>query len=437
MTIQLKQMIAEAQRREQSYRTRRGQEGVARSGKSAGGRAYGYIPAAASVTGSEEIEPTQAAVVRRIFELYADGTSPRNIAARLNAEGVLSPGASWKRTVRRTDGKWLASAIHGDVKRGTGILNNRRYTGVVSWGRTEWTRSASDSSDRRVKVLESARVERTDERLRIVSDDLWQRVKARQAAQRRDVGLRVVKGLRRHVRPAKHLLSGLLRCSACHATFVLSNGNRYQCATHVNGDACPVSISLPRERAESRVLDCIETDLFNPARLADLEARFRAGAARLPVDHSRRISELESEIRNVGDAIARGLLSDALAARLRSAETERGRLIVAQAKPSAEPRKQSPESAQRRVELMRERLAKGGEIARCVLRELFPRAIWLNPDDSGRFLWAVYAVDDEVLRSALFDDPAYRYSSADVFQPVLEKSCVVAGAGFEPATFGL
>jgi hypothetical protein len=61
--------------------------------------------------------------------------------------------------------------------------------------------------------------------------------------------------------------------------------------------------------------------------------------------------------------------------------------------------------------------------------QLFPQAIWLDPDDSGRFLWAVYAVDDEVLRSALFDDPAYRYSSADVFPPVQEKSaCVVAGA---------
>lgn len=85
----------------------------------------------------------------------------------------------------------------------------------------------------------------------------------------------------------------------------------------------------------------------------------------------------------------------------------------------------APTSAERRVELMRERLAKGGEIARCALRELFLQAIWLDPDDSGRFLWAVYAVDDEVLRSALFDDPAYRFSSVDVFQPVLEKSCEV------------
>jgi hypothetical protein len=79
--------------------------------------------------------------------------------------------------------------------------------------------------------------------------------------------------------------------------------------------------------------------------------------------------------------------------------------------------------------LPKERLAAGGEIARCALRELFPRGIWLDPDDSGRFLWAVYEVGDEILRSALYDDPAYRWASGAEFPPVIEKSaCVVAGA---------
>jgi DNA invertase Pin-like site-specific DNA recombinase len=152
--------MAEAYRDEISRRTRRGQEGKALAGQATGGRAYGYVSAADSPSGQIEIEETQAAVVRRIYELYADGVSPRNIAARFNAEGIPSPGATWKRTKRRTDGKWLASAIHGDVKRGTGILNNRRYTGVITWGRSEWKRSAADSSVRRHRLLEKASVER-------------------------------------------------------------------------------------------------------------------------------------------------------------------------------------------------------------------------------------------------------------------------------------
>ena len=245
--------MAEHARREASYRTRRGQEGLARAGKTAGGRAYGYIPAAQSDSGEVEIDENQAAVVRRIFELHADGVSPRNIAARLNAEHVPSPGAAWKRTTRRKDGKWLASAIHGDVKRGTGMINNRRDIGVVSWGRTEWKRSAANSSVRRVKVLEQARVERTDERLRIVSDELWQRAKARQQLQARELGVRVQRGLRTRRNKTKHLLSGLLRCEACRSAFALSNGTRYQCASHHGGgvDACSISLSVPRERVES------------------------------------------------------------------------------------------------------------------------------------------------------------------------------------------
>jgi DNA-binding transcriptional MocR family regulator len=55
---------------------------------------------------------------------------------------------------------------------------------------------------------------------------------------------------------------------------------------------------------------------------------------------------------------------------------------------------------ERRVESMRKRLATGGEVARHVLRELLPRRIWLQPDESGKFLWAEF---QDGLRSALFD----------------------------------
>lgn len=140
----------QSQRREISYRTKRGQVGAALAGKSVGGRAFGYIPAALSGTGQEEIDPQQAEVVLRIFTLYADGSSGRAIAARFNAEQVPSPGANWNRTRRRKDGRWLASAIVGDPKRGTGILNNERYIGVLKYGRSQWDRAASDSSKRRV-----------------------------------------------------------------------------------------------------------------------------------------------------------------------------------------------------------------------------------------------------------------------------------------------
>ncbi len=431
LVLQIKSAMAEHARREASYRTRRGLHGNAIAGKPTGGRAYGYVAARDTASGQIELEPTEAATVVRIFEMYASGLSPRAIASQLNGEGVPSPGASWKRTERRTDRKWLASAIHGDVNRGTGILNNKRYIGSIIWGRSEWKRSAADSAKRRHRMLAAGTAhERSDEGLRIVPDELWQQVKARQQARSQDVGVRVKSGPRRHVRPAKYLLSGMLRCAACESSFVLSNGTRYQCATHVNGDACDVTLTLPRERAERIILECVEVDLLDPAKLKELETRYAVTVPRPLSDNSRRIAELDLAIRNIGDAIAQGLVSEAMATRLREAEQERTHLIEARAKPPVAPRKPSAPTLERRVADMRNRLAQGGDVAREVLRELLPDGVWLEADSSGRFLWAVFA---DGVGKALFD----QHVSADMFHTTGESVSVVAGVGFEPTTFGL
>ena len=42
-------------------------------GKSAGGRAYGYVPPALSSSGEIEIDKKQAEIVHQIFAWYADG----------------------------------------------------------------------------------------------------------------------------------------------------------------------------------------------------------------------------------------------------------------------------------------------------------------------------------------------------------------------------
>lgn len=60
---------------------------------------------------------------------------PRRIADGLNRRGVPSPGARWNRSDRRGDGEWLASAIYGDPKRGSGVLSNELYHGVRVWNR--------------------------------------------------------------------------------------------------------------------------------------------------------------------------------------------------------------------------------------------------------------------------------------------------------------
>ena len=72
-----------------AVKTRRGQRGRVEAGKIPGGNSYGYkivrrlLDDGAVSTGERKIDLDQAAVVKRIFQEYADGMAPRRIAGRL------------------------------------------------------------------------------------------------------------------------------------------------------------------------------------------------------------------------------------------------------------------------------------------------------------------------------------------------------------------
>lgn len=78
------------QAREIREKVRRGQKGLSREGRVAEGLTAIASPSAKRGL-NREIVPEHAAIVRRIFEGYAEGISPRAIAARLNEDGILSP----------------------------------------------------------------------------------------------------------------------------------------------------------------------------------------------------------------------------------------------------------------------------------------------------------------------------------------------------------
>jgi site-specific DNA recombinase len=406
--IQIKQAVAEHARREASYRTRRGLEGNAIAGKPTGGRAFGYVAARDGASGQIGIDAQQSAIVCRIFEMYANGTAPRAIAATLNQEGIPSPGATWNRTERRRDRKWLASAIHGDVNRGTGILNNRRYIGVVVWGRSEWKRSAADSQKRRHRMLEKGVAhESVDERLRIVPQELWDRVKGRQQQRSHGIGALVRGGLRQRKpgagRPGKYVFSGLLACGVCGASFVLRNREYYACASWWNGAACANSLNVSRKLVEEVLLTGIREDLRDPAIIEEVKRRANVVArqAEKPrTDLRQKIGDLEKEVENLTDAIAGGLLrsSPALAQRLAKAEDELARMKAART-PKA-PATLMPDLEKRWLEMVTKletALAKDPERARENLRGLFGGRIEITPDESNRFLWADY----DLTRAAL------------------------------------
>jgi site-specific DNA recombinase len=401
--------------------TRLSHRARAQDGHSTGGRAFGYttVPVDPSNPRSRRryvIDESAAAVVRRIFDMYADGHSLVGIAARLNNEGIASPGARWKRTKRRADAKWLNSAIFA-------IINNPIYIGRVIWGRSTWVKHPRTGVRTR-RDATAGTVERTEESLRIVSQELWDAVKARQAKQSATAGERVRAGLQKKARAGdcgrqRHLLSGLLRCGTCHSGFQMTNKVRYQCSSHHNGGdaACPVALSVLRDRLEERVIDHIETELLVPGRLAELEERLRSSAP-IVVDYAPRITELAQREKNLAAAIAEGGDMSALLAALKSTQAERERIeraasAIAPALPIP-----SPVSYERRVEELKAKLAEGGDVARAAVAEITGGAIMLDLDDSGRFFWAIF---EDGVRAALLADAelmGVAYSDPSVFGKV-------------------
>jgi site-specific DNA recombinase len=437
-------------------KTRRGLEGQALKGLHTGGKAYGYRlvhvtdPARRDAHGQpavlgsrREIDPEQAEWVRWIFARYADGWSARAIADELNKCQVTSPGAAWnRRTPRRA--RWLSTAIAGPTD-GSGILNNPAYRGQLVWNRTTWVRDPDTGKRRPVARPQSEWVVVAAPELRIVSDALWEAVKRRQRAQSDTVGELVKAGLsrdraRRRGRGPKFLFSGLLTCGCCGSRYVVVNAVAYGCASHANGGAhaCANRLRVRRDVVESRLLAGIREGLLAPARVELFQAEVRrllaaqAKAAAAPTAPAR-LAELRTEIGHLTDAIAAGLLksSPALAARLRAAEAELARLQAEQARPRGEDK--VLRTLPRVAEIYRELI---DDLGAAVIDDM-PRARHELRKLVGDEIRLVKAQDGDYLEAEIAGGPAALLGASCNSLNINEKNNLVAGAGFEPTTFGL
>src|SRR3979411_247200 len=70
-------------------------------------------------------------------------------------------------------------------------------------------------------------------------------------------------------RPPRHILSGLLRCGICGASFSLSDSRSYACASHVNGALCSNKLRVTRKLVELKVLETVKNDLRDPEIMAE------------------------------------------------------------------------------------------------------------------------------------------------------------------------
>ena len=173
------------------------------------------------------IDEETAPIVKRIFEMYASGISPRGISEVLNLEGIPSPATyaytqSGQKPKPNVMGLWTAVTIRE-------MLNKIIYLGHMP--QLRWT-SLSYKNHKRFRTDESEWTVVYNNHDPIISQELWDRVQERKKS--------VAQGRKTKV-GYTHPLSGFLFCADCGnkmklCTSVSRKGTRlyhFDCGYHI------------------------------------------------------------------------------------------------------------------------------------------------------------------------------------------------------------
>ena len=279
-----------------AVKTRRGQRGRVEAGKIPGGNSYGYrivrriLDDGSVSTGEREIDPDQAAVVCRIFQEYADGMAPRQIAGRLNAEGIPSPRG----------GQWNASTINGSRQRRNGILNNELYLGCITYNRQRFVKDPETGKRVSRPNPEREWIKKQVPHLRVIDDETWEAVqviKARYSS---------YKGNKRQTK--KRLLTGLVKCGHCGGAMTIINRERYYCSAKRERGTCNSSVGIKATELEDRVLTGLKDILLGNEDLIEaFITEFKAEVARLRKQRGTRERQVQKDLTRVNTGIKRCL----------------------------------------------------------------------------------------------------------------------------------
>jgi DNA invertase Pin-like site-specific DNA recombinase len=318
-------------------KTRRGLRGRVEKGKAGGGLCYGYkvmkkLDANGEpIRGDREIVPEEAEIIRRIFREFASGKSPKAIAVDLNKQGIPGPlGRSWGDT-----------SIRGHVCRGTGIVNNELYAGVLVWNRQRFIKDPS-TGKRVSRPNPPEKWIRTEvPHLRIVDVALWQAAKNRQKEitslfEATTNGVRKARARKLHEmnRPVS-LLSGLLTCGCCGGRYGLILPQRYGCLNHHRRGTCGNNRNITREKIEDRVLAGLKDKLISANAIEEAVRAFaleinclnREQRAQGEADR-KALAKIDRAIGGVIAAIEDGMYQPSMKARMEELERQKAEIAA-------------------------------------------------------------------------------------------------------------
>ena len=420
--------------KELAKKTHRGLEGRALQGLHTGGRCFGYENVVETTGVRLRINPTEAATVRRIFEMATDSCSLKTIAKTLNKEGVTAP--------RPRSGKQYATWCPTAIRE---MLRRDLYMGRVIWNRSRFVKQPGTNKRlRRERPKNEWRITEQPE-LRIIDEALWERVQTRLAFVAQAFSRGLPAGLYRRAASSPHLLTGLLKCGSCGADLVIVTGRgkgdhqRYGCPQNYYRAACPNKLKERADWLEDRLLSELQQAVLRPEvvdyALQEFERQLAGSLAELSSQVSRmrqRREQIQQELRRLVETVASCGHSATLVEAINSREQELGeitqRLFAAQ-----------PDSVSAHVSKIRrfvsERL---GDIRQLLYADVRRAKIELAKHVSGiRMLPQPEGKKGHYIATGEWNLLG-GYAEGVGHQDGSEKRVgMVAGEGFEPSTFGL
>ena len=422
--------------KELAEKTRRGLRGRIELGKAGGGVSFGYrivrrLENGIVSTGEREIVLEEAAIVRRIFNDYAAGASPKQIAKALNAGGVRGPRGAL----------WSPSTIHGSAERGIGILHNELYIGRLVWNRQRFLKDP-DTGKRVARMNPPSEwITKGVPELRIIDDEVWQAVQTRYASvQRKWKAGQEGKRFNQFRRP-KYLFSGLTKCGECGAGFIVYSREQLGCFGTRDRGSCTNKLTISRHEVEERVLSALQDKLMRKDFFEEFCREFAREMNRLRMEQrtglsgaKRELERVKREIQKVVEAIVDGVKGSELKDRMADLQNRKDALLKQLEVADEPPPLLHPSMA----DLYRSKVE---ELASALQRE--DTRLEASEMLRGLIDSIVLIPDEGQLRIELRGNLAAMLTAAqqtkrspetgDLLVPVQ----LVAGAGFEPATFGL
>jgi site-specific DNA recombinase len=249
---------------------RRAWDGRVRDGLMPGKPAYGHrkVP---NTSFEREIDPDTAPIIQRIFTDYANLEPVREIAARLNRDGILSPSG----------GQWNHQVFIAGNGNGKGIISNPIYIGKLVWNTCRSVINPETETRCKQKGKPDDLLTVPVPHLQIIDQALWDRAQqVRTGRSRQGTAPRVYKKS-----IINHILAGRLTCEVCGGDMNIvwskaGEHSRVGCTNSRHKGLCNNSKSYDLVEIEATVLHGIKHDLDVEALMAYTEGAHKEWASR-------------------------------------------------------------------------------------------------------------------------------------------------------------